>query len=120
MNHARHISYLVGRQKRIVVIRNNEEVCGYANTRIYPLDCMKKKRQRAVSSGYEGLNYAKPPMPLTVVYEDNHMAVGEMTRKVSIYTIKLHPLSSFLVNKPSGMICHSLAKGGFHTNSVLR
>jgi hypothetical protein len=56
------------------------------------------------------------------VYEDDYMAVGKPTHFIFyLFAImELNPLSSSVVNKPSGMICHSLSKGGFDSNSVLR
>jgi hypothetical protein len=87
------------RKKDIVVQRAQEDVIeGRADTRIYPSDIIVR-RKRQLSGGYQGLTYAKPNVPLPVVYEDDHMAI---------------------VNKPSDMICHSHSKGGFNNNSVLR
>jgi 23S rRNA-/tRNA-specific pseudouridylate synthase len=87
------------RKKEIFVRRAQEDVIeGRADTRIYPFDfIMRRKRQ--LCDGYLGLTYAKPNVPLPVIYEDDHMAI---------------------VNKPSDMICHSHSKGGFNNNSVLR
>ena len=73
-------NFFVGRQKQIAVIQNNVEIIGKADTRIFPFDSVKRLPRRAPSSGYQDLNYAKPAVPLPVVYEDEHMAIGKMSR----------------------------------------
>jgi hypothetical protein len=67
------------RKKKIAVQRRGEHrevLIGRADTRVYPKDCIVERELR-LSQGYQGLTYAKPVVPLPVVYEDDHMAIGE-------------------------------------------
>jgi len=64
-------------QKHIMIVRNDTQMLGKADTRIYPWDTIKKQSRNLSLTGYPGLNFIKPSVPLPVIYEDDHMAIGK-------------------------------------------
>lgn len=107
------------RKRKVQVQRPESDhvLDGKTDTRIFPQDKILVWSERPRSNdetlslstfadsssfsrpGYPGLTYARPTVSLPVVWEDDYFAI---------------------VNKPANMICHSLSKGGYANNSVLR
>jgi 23S rRNA-/tRNA-specific pseudouridylate synthase len=102
------------RQQKILIdssdngIATNTEtstIVGKSDTRIHPGDVIRIKDQLPPTAitvvGYPDLSYSKPSGAILpkIIYEDDDVAI---------------------INKLSGMICHSIDKGGYDTNSVLR
>ena len=75
------------RQKHIWVEKNGTQNLGKADTRIYPLNVLKKQRRWQASTGYKDLNYAKARVSLPVLYEDEDMAIG---KTISIFLDYFH------------------------------
>jgi 23S rRNA-/tRNA-specific pseudouridylate synthase len=97
------------RQQKILIDSSDADtnIVGKSDTRIHPGDVIRIKEQlqlddvNVVGYGYPDLSYSKPSGAILpkIVYEDDDVAI---------------------INKLSGMICHSIDKGGYDTNSVLR
>ena len=117
------------RQKKIIVIENGScssststpdttdstittTIVGKSDTRIHPGDVIRIKESTTTTAitkamsgtttvaGYPNLSYSKLSGILpNIIYEDDDVAI---------------------INKLAGMICHSIDKGGYDTNSVLR
>ena len=123
------------RQKKIIVIENGSSststntdtddstitiIVGKSDTRIHPGDVIRIKESATTTTttttttaitkatsgitttvaGYPNLSYSKLSGILpNIIYEDDDVAI---------------------INKLAGMICHSIDKGGYDTNSVLR
>jgi hypothetical protein len=66
------------RQKHIFVEKNDTQNLGKADTRVFPLNVLKKQQRWQASTGYNDLNYAKPTrVSLPILYEDEDMAIGK-------------------------------------------
>jgi hypothetical protein len=66
------------RQKHIFVEKNGTQNLGKADTRVFPLNVLKKQQRWQASTGYNDLNYAKPTrVSLPILYEDEDMAIGK-------------------------------------------
>jgi hypothetical protein len=66
------------RQKHIFVEKNGTQKLGKADTRVFPLNVLKKQHRWQASTGYSDLNYAKPArVSLPLLYEDEDMAIGK-------------------------------------------
>lgn len=123
----------VYRKKKVLIRRynnHNDVLLGKADTRIYPRDVIFIKATESPKGGgcYPGLTYAKPPIPLPVVYQDDYFAIGACAHSVCLFfSLLMCARQTFMllgqfviVNKPAGMVCHSVSKGGYDNNSVLR
>jgi 23S rRNA pseudouridine1911/1915/1917 synthase len=95
------------RQQKILIEHSFDSttaIVGKSDTRIHPGDVIRIKEQSTAQAnvrvGYPDLAYSKPSGILpNIIYEDDDLAI---------------------INKLAGMICHSIDKGGYDANSVLR
>lgn len=63
------------RKGNILLSQQNKLKRGKANDRIHPLDIIAKQVYMSEKNIYEGMLYEQPNIPITVKYEDDHIAV---------------------------------------------
>jgi 23S rRNA-/tRNA-specific pseudouridylate synthase len=95
------------RKKKILLVKpsacgsESKAVTGKVDSRVQPGLIIRLKQTQEGTNDYPSLSYTKPA----------GLAVPEVVYEVDDFAI---------INKPSGMVCHSIQKGGYDSNSVLR